>query len=732
MKRHNLQILLTRALFTIIVFSVSASAQITPSQDAFTNGASPGINYGANTLLNVNSASEMSYIQFNLASVPTGATVSQATLKLFVTTVTNPGSFNIEFVTGAWAEGTITYNMAPVIGSAIASSVPIAADETNEYVLVDITPAVYEWVSGSQPNDGIALVANGVFNASFDSKENTTTSHAPELDIVLTGGGGTISGVLTGTGSGLTGGGASGTLNLSLSTACAANQVMQWSGSSWGCANPASGTITGVTAGSDLSGGGIGGAVTVALDTTKVPQLNAVNTYTGNQTVNGNLNATGIVTGGSYQIGSNLFAFGSYTTGNAFLGFAGNPASTGVDNVAIGRGALSFTTSGGDNSAYGAFALQTANSTAGSNSGVGYVADTVSGANNTATGAIAITDGNDGTSFGADVLGASSPFSGNTGVGSQVFGFDNESPENTAIGYQAIYNNQSTGGLNTAVGFNSLFGGGYPGSTGTSNTAVGVNAVWRYTTGSLNTGTGYYAVSAATTGSSNTGTGYSAVFGISGDENTGIGLGALGGPNSGNDLTCIGYDCVAQGKNIVNGTAIGAHAIVTQSNSVVLGGTGLYTAKVGIGTAAPTNILTIARGTGHAVSDSWETYSSRRWKTNIRALPHALDKVARLRGVSYDLKDSGKHEIGLIAEEVGEVVPEVVSYEPNQKDALSVDYSRLTALLIEAVKEQQRAIMRTQMQFKKLASQDALFESSLIHLDSHGSAALRSAALTLP
>jgi Chaperone of endosialidase len=66
--------------------------------------------------------------------------------------------------------------------------------------------------------------------------------------------------------------------------------------------------------------------------------------------------------------------------------------------------------------------------------------------------------------------------------------------------------------------------------------------------------------------------------------------------------------------------------------------------------------------------------------------------VEHLRGVSYNLKDSGKHEIGVIAEEVEVVVPEVVSYEENGKDARGVDYSRLTALLIEAVKQQQREI----------------------------------------
>ena len=52
-----------------------------------------------------------------------------------------------------------------------------------------------------------------------------------------TGGSGTITGVLTASGSGLMGGGVSGTLNLSLSTSCSINQVQQWNGSAWICAN---------------------------------------------------------------------------------------------------------------------------------------------------------------------------------------------------------------------------------------------------------------------------------------------------------------------------------------------------------------------------------------------------------------------------------------------------------------------------------------------------------------
>ncbi len=110
--------------------------------------------------------------------------------------------------------------------------------------------------------------------------------------------------------------------------------------------------------------------------------------------------------------------------------------------------------------------------------------------------------------------------------------------------------------------------------------------------------------------------------------------------------------------------------------------------KVGIGMSNPTNILTVQRNSAtDPVADAWRTYSSRRWKTNIRTISEALDKVQRLRGVYYDWKADGKHDIGLIAEEVGEVIPEVVTYEENNKDANSIEYARLVALLIEAVKE---------------------------------------------
>jgi hypothetical protein len=296
MKTSKLHLLLALVLLLCLFSWVGAYGQITPSQDAFTNTAAASTNYGANVLLNVSAAKEVAYIQFNLASIPATATVSKATLKVYVNGVTTAGSFNVDFVNGSWVESTITSSLSPVLGTTIQASVPLTTASKNQYILIDVTSAVEEWLSGSQANDGIALVANGTFSASFDSKENTTTSHPAELDVVFAGSGGSgIAGVTTGSGSGLMGGGTSGTLNLSLINTCATNQVLAWSGTAWACATPkGTGTITGVTAGTDLTGGGTSGKVTLNLDTTQVPQLAAANVFTNNQTIEGTLSQFGL------------------------------------------------------------------------------------------------------------------------------------------------------------------------------------------------------------------------------------------------------------------------------------------------------------------------------------------------------------------------------------------------------------------------------------------------------
>jgi trimeric autotransporter adhesin len=474
-------------------------------------------------------------------------------------------------------------------------------------------------------------------------------------------------------------------------------------------------------------------------------------------------------TTGSYNIASGESALYGNTTGsnNIAIGSAALvDNSTGSNNVAVGGNALQDNTTGGSNTATGTSALQSdttgstntatgyfallSNTTGSGNTGAGYQvlhSNTTGGANtasgvqalyanttgqdNTAFGAETLlgNNGNNNTAIGVDALLSNSTGSNNTAIGvvallansagsnNTAIGYDalrfNTQNNQTAVGYAALHSNTSAGG-NVASGYEAL----YSNTTGPDNTASGYQALFSSINAGGNTASGYqalYSTNAAggNTGYDNVADGYAALYSnTTGTENTAVGFNACSSNTTGSDVSCFGFNTTAA-DGLTNATAIGAHAVVSQSNSLVLGGTGDHAVKVGIGTTAPSSILTIGRGAGHPVSDSWETYSSRRWKKNIQTLPDALAKVEQLRGVSYDLKDSGKHEIGVIAEEVGTVVPEVVSYETNGKDAKGVDYSRLTALLIEAVKQQQKQITAQQRQISGLRRKVGLLESSL-------------------
>ena len=78
-------------------------------------------------------------------------------------------------------------------------------------------------------------------------------------------------------------------------------------------------------------------------------------------------------------------------------------------------------------------------------------------------------------------------------------------------------------------------------------------------------------------------------------------------------------------------------------------------------------------------------FSDERLKDNIETLEDGLDKVEQLRGVTYTRY--GKENIGVIAQEIEKILPEIVLTADDEMGTKSVDYSRLTAVLIEAVKE---------------------------------------------
>ena len=78
--------------------------------------------------------------------------------------------------------------------------------------------------------------------------------------------------------------------------------------------------------------------------------------------------------------------------------------------------------------------------------------------------------------------------------------------------------------------------------------------------------------------------------------------------------------------------------------------------------------------------------SAKRYKENIKLLENSLDKIIKLRGVSYNKIESGDKEIGLIAEEVNEILPELITKNTNG-EIESVAYGRVVSVLIEAIKE---------------------------------------------
>ena len=107
--------------------------------------------------------------------------------------------------------------------------------------------------------------------------------------------------------------------------------------------------------------------------------------------------------------------------------------------------------------------------------------------------------------------------------------------------------------------------------------------------------------------------------------------------------------------------------------------------NVGIGTITPAYTLDVSgtiRATGDVIA-----YSDARVKENVETITNALDKVTSLRGVTYTRKDidDKSEKIGVIAQEVLEVLPQVVSQD--DEGQYSVAYGNMAGVLIEAIKE---------------------------------------------
>ncbi len=114
------------------------------------------------------------------------------------------------------------------------------------------------------------------------------------------------------------------------------------------------------------------------------------------------------------------------------------------------------------------------------------------------------------------------------------------------------------------------------------------------------------------------------------------------------------------------------------------------------------------------------TGSSIRWKRNVALIPDPLGMVKALRGVYFDWDEAhgGKHDVGMIAEEVGKVLPEIVAFETNGTDAIGLDYSKLTPLLLEAVKALQTEIEKLRTENNILKAENGIQKTRMEQIES--------------
>lgn len=424
-------------------------------------------------------------------------------------------------------------------------------------------------------------------------------------------------------------------------------------------------------------------------------------------------NSASSITTGYNNIGLGTNVFNALTGGynNIALGFNSMTTSTGAySNIAIGTNTL-VQNSRINNIAIGENAMQNS-TTAFDNVLIGY------NAGNTITTGTYIT----GVGFG--VLSNANPTQSITAIGTYA-AMNSTGSSNVAVGNGAMGNN-TTGQYNVMVGDQS---GGHPWATKYStsgNVGIGYRAIGGVrTNGNYNIGIGYQSgYTSLTTGSRNIIIGTEAEI-QSATANNQLSVGNLiYGTGLDGTLTTVSTGNIGIGEKapgarlqVTGGTAATKVSIFkgaasqsanlsewqNSSGSVLTSVDNLGRIGIGVtpdqaldvsGTIQASNLLGGATTLSTDASGNIiRTPSDARLKEDIEPIKNALSTLTQLQGVSFYWKDKerfgDKQEIGFIAQDVEQVIPQIVSEGTEYK---SINYPVVTAILTEAIKDQQQQI----------------------------------------
>jgi Collagen triple helix repeat (20 copies) len=168
-------------------------------QDTYVDTVNPTTNFGANALLRVENKTSparncSSFVQFSLSTLPSGTTasnVNRAILRMWVNSSTTAfGAMTLTPITSTWNESTITNSNSSgmTYGSPVISNISVSS--ASNFIAIDVTSIVQAWLNGTATNNGIKISVTdntATVDLYLDTKESTTTSHEPQLEVILNG-----------------------------------------------------------------------------------------------------------------------------------------------------------------------------------------------------------------------------------------------------------------------------------------------------------------------------------------------------------------------------------------------------------------------------------------------------------------------------------------------------------------------------------------------------------------